>query len=125
MRKEISTENAPAAIGPYSQAVEKGGMLFCSGQIPIDPATGKLINDDISRATDQALKNLIAVVKAANYRLEDIVKVNVYVKSMEDFSAVNEVYKEYFSVTKPARALVEVSELPKNALIEIEAVAIR
>ncbi len=125
MRKEISTENAPAAIGPYSQAVEKGGMLFCSGQIPIDPATGKLINDDISRATDQALKNLIAVVKAANYRVEDIVKVNVYVKSMEDFSAVNEVYKEYFSVTKPARALVEVSELPKNALIEIEAVAIR
>ncbi|MFP4547562.1 MAG: RidA family protein [Fidelibacterota bacterium] len=125
MRKEISTENAPAAIGPYSQAVEKGGMLFCSGQIPIDPATGKLINDDISRATDQSLKNLIAVVKAANYRVEDIVKVNVYVRSMEDFSAVNDVYKEYFSATKPARALVEVSNLPKNALIEIEAVAIR
>src|SRR6056297_3534002 len=125
MRKEIHTENAPAAIGPYSQAVEKGGMLFCSGQIPIDPTTGLLIDDDISRATHQSLKNLIAVVKGANYKVEDIVKVNVYVKSMEDFSAVNEAYKEYFSETKPARALVEVSELPKNALIEIEAVAIK
>lgn len=125
MRNEIQTNNAPAAIGPYSQAVEKGGMLFCSGQLPINPQTGKLINDDIQEATHQCLKNLLAIVEAANYTKNDIVKVNVYVSSMENFAAINEVYATYFSDVKPARALVEVSKIPKNASIEIEAVAIK
>ena len=124
MRKEIKTKKAPAAIGPYSQAVEKNGMLFISGQLPIIPETSELISDNIQKATDQVLKNLIAVVEAANYLKSDIVKVNVFVKSMGDFTAVNEIYKKYFVDTKPARAFVEVSDLPKQAIIEIEAVAI-
>ena len=125
MRKEIETTKAPAAIGPYSQAVEKGGMLFCSGQLPIIPTTGELIVDDISKATHQCLQNLLAIVESAGLTKDDVVKVNVYVKSMDDFSSVNEVYKEYFTDTKPARAFVEVAELPKKAPIEIEAVAVR
>jgi 2-iminobutanoate/2-iminopropanoate deaminase len=125
MRKEISTKKAPAAIGPYSQAVEKNGMLFCSGQLPVNPETGELITDDISQATHQCLKNLLAIVEAAGLSKDDVVKVNVYVKSMGNFGAVNDVYKEYFTDTKPARAFVEVKDLPKQAPIEIEAVAIR
>ena len=125
MRKEINTTNAPAAIGPYSQAVEKGGMLFCSGQLPMVPSTGELIVDDIQKATHQSLQNMIAIVEAAGYQKSDIVKVNVYVKNMADFGMINEVYAEYFSETKPARALVEVVEIPKSAPIEIECVAIK
>ncbi len=125
MRKEINTKKAPAAIGPYSQAVEKGGMLFCSGQLPIIPETGELISNNVQKATDQVLKNLISVVEAAEYTKDDIVKVNVFVKSMGDFSVINEVYSKYFVDTKPARAFVEVANLPKKALIEIEAVAIK
>ena len=125
MRNEIKTEKSPAAIGPYSQAVEKNGMLFCSGQLPIIPETGELISDNVEKATDQVLQNLIAVVEAAGYTKKDIVKVNVFVKSIEDFAAVNKIYSKYFVETKPARAFVEVSDLPKHALIEIEAVAIK
>ncbi len=125
MRKEINTKNAPAAIGPYSQAVEKGGMLFCSGQLPIIPETGELISNDVPKATYQVLKNLVCVVEAAGYTKDDIVKVNIFVKSMGDFGAINEVYAKFFVETKPARAFVEVADLPKQALIEIEAVAIK
>ncbi|MBN2279072.1 MAG: reactive intermediate/imine deaminase [Candidatus Marinimicrobia bacterium] len=125
MRKEISTTHAPAAIGPYSQAVEKAGMLFCSGQLPMVPETGQLIVDDIQKATRQALNNLIAIVEAAGYSRADIVKVNVYVKNMADFAAINEIYAQFFTDTKPARALVEVAEIPKSAPIEIECVAVK
>ncbi len=125
MGRAITTDNAPAAIGPYSQAIEKKEMLFCSGQLPVDPKTGELVTDSIERATQQALDNLLAVVKAAGYEKTDIVKVNIYLQNMDNFSRLNTVYNKYFETTKPARACVEVSELPKKALVEIEATAMK
>jgi 2-iminobutanoate/2-iminopropanoate deaminase len=120
----ISTDKAPAAIGPYSQGTKAGNVIFTSGQLPIIPETGELIKDDIKKATKQSLSNVLSVVEAAGGKLTDIAKVNVYIKDMEDFPKVNEVYEEFFKDHKPARSCVEVSRLPKDANIEIEAIAV-
>ena len=123
MKKIISTADAPAAIGPYSQGVLAGGFLYVSGQLPTDPATDAFAGDDITAQTRQALENLKAVVCAAGMTMSHVVKITVYMKDMEDFSAMNAVYAEYFAADCPARAAVEVARLPKDALVEIEAVA--
>ncbi len=120
--KFISTDKAPSAIGPYSQATVVNGMVFVSGQIPLDPESGKL-ETDIEKATLRSLTNVLAIVEAAGSKLEDIAKVNVFVKDINDFDKVNAVYADFFKDHKPARALVQVSVLPKNAVIEIEAIA--
>ena len=123
MKKIISTNDAPAAIGPYSQGVLAGGFLYVSGQLPLNPATGAFAGDDITSQARQSLENVKAVVCAAGMTLENVVKVNVYMKDMADFADLNAVYAEYFSSDCPARAAVEVARLPKDALVEIEAVA--
>ncbi|MDO5689893.1 MAG: Rid family detoxifying hydrolase [Tissierellia bacterium] len=120
----LLTEKAPAAIGPYSQGTKGAGVLFVSGQLPINPATGELVTDSVEKAAKTSLNNVLAIVEAGGGTLESIAKVNVYVKDMNDFGAINGVYTEFFGEHKPARALVEVSRLPKDALIEIEAIAI-
>jgi 2-iminobutanoate/2-iminopropanoate deaminase len=120
--KTINTQNAPAAVGPYSQAISVGGFLFVSGQIPLDPKTQKIVSGGIKEQTKQSLKNLEAIVKEAGLSLKDIVRCGIFIKDMNDFAAVNEIYAEFFSEHKPARACVEVSRLPKDALIEIEAI---
>ncbi|HPP31071.1 MAG TPA: RidA family protein [Soehngenia sp.] len=119
----ISTEKAPAAIGPYSQGIVAGNLVFTSGQLPIDPNTGELVNDDIKLATKTSLENVKSIIEEAGSSIEKVIKVTVYVTNMDDFSKINEVYAEYFTEHKPARSLVEVSKLPKGGLIEIEAVA--
>ncbi|GAB6157157.1 RidA family protein [Desulfotomaculum varum] len=118
----ICTDKAPAAIGPYSQAVRAGNLLFISGQIPIDPATGNVVSGDIQDQTRQCIKNLQAICEAAGASLRDVVKTSVFIKDMNQFARVNEVYAQYFNDQPPARACVEVSCLPKNVLVEIEAV---
>ena len=123
MKKIISTNDAPAAIGPYSQGVLAGGFLYVSGQLPLNPATGAFAGDDITSQARQSLENVKAVVCAAGMTLENVIKVNVYMKDMADFADLNAVYAEYFSSNCPARAAVEVARLPKDALVEIEAVA--
>ncbi|MHB9093167.1 MAG: RidA family protein [Eubacteriales bacterium] len=125
MIKEIvSTGNAPAAIGPYSQAVKCQGFVFTSGQIPIDPSTGQMVSSDIKTQTSRVLKNLEAVLIEAGSSLEKVVKTTLFIKDMNDFSQINEVYAGFFKENPPARSTVEVARLPKNALIEIEAIAI-
>lgn len=123
MKKIISTKDAPAAIGPYSQGVRAGNFLFVAGQLPIDPVTGAIAGSDIESQTRQALENVKAVVNAAGMDLQDIVKANVYMKDLGSFAAMNSIYAAYFDVDCPARAAVEVSRLPKDAFIEIEAIA--
>ncbi|AEH24885.1 RidA family protein [Pyrococcus yayanosii] len=123
MKEVIFTKKAPKPIGPYSQAVKVGSFLFISGQIPIDPETGKLVKGDIKAQTRRVLENIRAIVEAAGGSLEDIVKVTVYLRDLDDFQAMNEVYAEFFSSSKPARAVVEVSRLPKDVAIEVEAIA--
>ena len=125
MKQIVCTDQAPAAIGPYSQAVEKKGTLYISGQIPLNPATGEIIGSDIKEQTRQVLNNLLAVVKEAGYSIGDILKTTCYLKDMNTFGEMNEVYKDVFIKDQPARAAVEVSRLPKDVLIEIEAVAMR
>jgi 2-iminobutanoate/2-iminopropanoate deaminase len=124
MKKIITTAGAPAAIGPYSQAVETGGILFISGQIPMDPVTGQLVEGGIDVQTERVIKNLDAILEAAGYTLDDAVKTTCYLSSMDDFQAFNEVYARYFSV-RPARATVEVSRLPRSVKVEIEAIAMK
>ncbi len=124
MREIISTESAPGAIGPYSQAVKAGGMVFCSGQIPIDPATGEFVSNDVAEQTEQVLKNLTAVLEAAGATLNDVVKTTVFLADMNDFTAMNEVYARYFDENKPARATVQAARLPRDARVEIECVAV-
>ena len=124
MKEIISTKKAPGAIGPYSQAVRAGNMLFCSGQIPIDPETGEFVSDDIAAQTEQVLLNLSAVLEAAGGGLESVVKTTVFLKDMGDFAAMNEVYARYFDKNKPARATVEAARLPKDAKVEIECIAV-
>lgn len=119
----INTKKAPAAIGPYSQGIIAGNLVFTSGQLPIDPSTGELITDDIKLATKVSLENVKAILEEAGSSIEKVIKVTVYVTNMDDFSKINEVYAEYFTEHKPARSLVEVSQLPKSGLIEIEAIA--
>lgn len=119
----ISTSNAPEAIGPYSQAVVAGDLVFCSGQIPLDPSTMAIIEGGVADQTTQVLKNLSEVLKAAGSGLEKVVKTTVFLKDMNDFVAMNEVYADRFGDHKPARATVEVARLPKDVLVEIECVA--
>ena len=118
----VATEKAPAAVGPYSQAVTIGNLIFTSGQLPIDPKSGELVSE-ITAATRQSLDNVVAILEEAGTRLEKVVKVTVFVSDIKNFGAINEVYAEYFSNHKPARSLVEVSNLPKGGVIEIEAIA--
>ena len=124
MKKIIMTENAPKALGPYSQAIMVGNTLYVSGQIPFVPETMTLVSEDIQAQTRQSIENIKAIVNEAGGELSDIVKVNVFVKNIEDFDKINEVYAEYFSEAKPARALVEVARLPRDVKIEIEAIAV-
>lgn len=119
----VSTENAPKALGPYSQAVKAGGFVWCSGQIPIDPAVNAVTAETVEAQTRQAIANLAAVLKAAGAGLDRVVKTTVFISDMNDFAAVNAVYAEMFGETKPARSCVQVARLPKDVKIEIEAVA--
>jgi 2-iminobutanoate/2-iminopropanoate deaminase len=123
MSEAVSTENAPGAIGPYSQAIKSNGMVFCSGQIPIDPTTGQFVSDDIAAQTEQVLKNLDAVLQAAGAGLGSVVKTTVFLADMNDFAAMNEVYGKFFSDNKPARATVQAARLPRDAKVEIECIA--
>ena len=125
MAKEIiSTENAPGAVGPYSQAVRIGNLVYTAGQVAIDPALGKLVGQDAPSQADQVLRNLKAVLEAAGSSLDNVVKTTVFLRSMDDYKGVNEVYARYFTQNPPARSAVAVVGLPLNALVEIEAVAI-
>lgn len=124
MKEIISTSKAPAAIGPYSQAVKAGGMLYISGQLPIDPATGEFAAHDIAGQTRQSLENLKAILLQAGCTLGDVVKTTVLLADIADFGAMNGVYSEYFTDACPARAAFAVKDLPKGALVEIEAVAV-
>jgi len=119
----ISTDKAPAAIGPYSQAVKVGDMLFCSGQIPLDPATGEIVTGDITVQAGRVMDNIAAVLSAAGVGFEDVIKSTVYLVDMGDFAAVNEVYGKCFKNHKPARSTVAVKGLPRGALVEIEVLA--
>ncbi|PLX97396.1 MAG: reactive intermediate/imine deaminase [Desulfuromonas sp.] len=121
--EKIETTQAPAAIGPYSQAIKSGNLLFCSGQIPLDPETGELIAGDVRAQTEQAMKNLEQVLAAAGAGFSDVVKTTIYLADMNDFAVVNEVYGGHFSITAPARATVQVAALPKGAQVEIDAIA--
>ena len=123
MSTKVSTEKAPAAIGPYSQAVQAGNMLFVSGQIPIDPATGAFAGEDITAQAHQSLTNVKNILEAAGYTLNDVVKTTVLLADIADFAAMNAVYAEYFNENKPARACFAVKDLPRGALVEIEAIA--
>jgi len=123
MKKIVKTDKAPAAIGPYSQAVRAGNFLFVSGQICLDPATGKLIGSDAASQAEQVLKNVGAILESENLGFGDVVKVTVFAKNMDDFAAVNEVYGKFFTADHPARAFVEVARLPKDVLVEIEVIA--
>ena len=120
----IATKDAPAAIGPYSQAIKTGSMVFLSGQIPLDPKTGQIVEGDVKVQTERVLANLDAVLKAAGCKFEDVVKTTIYLASMGDFQVVNEAYAKVFTGTPPARATVEVSGLPRGAKIEIDAIAV-
>lgn len=124
MKEIISTSKAPAAIGPYSQAVKAGGMLYISGQLPIDPATGEFAAHDVVGQTRQSLENLKAILSQAGCGLGDVVKTTVLLAEIADFGAMNGVYSEYFTDACPARAAFAVKDLPKGALVEIEAVAV-
>ncbi len=124
MKEIITTEHAPGAIGPYSQAIKAGGMVFCSGQIPIDPVTGEFVSEAVAEQTEQVLKNLGEVLKAAGTSFNDVVKTTVFLADMNDFAEMNEVYGRYFSENKPARATVQAARLPRDARVEIECIAI-
>jgi 2-iminobutanoate/2-iminopropanoate deaminase len=123
MREIISTKDAPQAIGPYSQAVKANGFIFTSGQIAIDPATQQVIAGDVAVQTDRVLRNLSEILEAAGSGLGKVVRCGVFLKSMGDFTAMNEIYGKYFSSSPPARSTVEVSRLPKDVLVEIDVIA--
>lgn len=123
MRETVKTGKAPAAIGPYSQAVRSGGFLFCSGQIPLDPGTGKMVEGGIEAQTERVLRNLDAVLEAGGASLAEVVKTTVYLADLSDFPAMNAVYGKYFPENPPARATVQVAKLPAGARVEIDAIA--
>ena len=125
MKRIISTPHAPAAVGPYSQAVEVHDTLYISGQLPINPVTAKIEATDIAGQTDQVFKNITAILKAAEYSMDDVVKNRVYLSDISNFAAMNEVYKQYFKSDFPARAAFAVKDLPMGALVEIETVAVK
>jgi len=124
MIEVVATDKAPGAIGPYSQAIKANGMVFCSGQIPIDPATGNFVSEDIVEQTEQVFKNLGEVLGAAGASFETVVKTSVFLADMNDFAAMNAVYATYFANTPPARSTVQVARLPLDAMVEIETVAV-
>ncbi|MDQ2856914.1 MAG: RidA family protein [Acidobacteriota bacterium] len=124
MKDTVQTDHAPQAIGPYSQAIKAGGFVFCSGQIPTDPATGQFVEGGIAEQTEQVLKNLSAVLEAAGSSLDRVVKTTVFLADMFEFAQMNDVYGKFFSDKPPARATVEAARLPRDARVEIEAIAI-
>jgi 2-iminobutanoate/2-iminopropanoate deaminase len=124
MREIISTKDAPQAIGPYSQAIKSNGFIFTSGQIAIDPATQQVITGDVGAQTEQVLRNLSEILKAAGSELGKVVRSTVFLKNMDDFAAMNQVYGKYFSSAPPARSTVEVARLPKDVLVEIDVIAL-
>lgn len=124
MRDVIATEEAPKALGPYSQGIRTLGLIFTSGQIPIDPATHQVISGDISAQTDRVMKNLDAILQASSSSMEKVLRCTVFLKSMGDFGAMNEVYGRYFKQSPPARSTVEVARLPKDVLVEIDVIAL-
>jgi 2-iminobutanoate/2-iminopropanoate deaminase len=124
MKDAIATKDAPGAIGPYSQAVRAGGLVFLSGQIPLDPATGKLVEGDVAAQTRRVMENLRAVLGAANRSFADVVRTTIYLADLGHFATVNEVYGSYFEAPFPARATVQVAALPRGALVEIDAIAV-
>ena len=123
MNEIISTKNAPSAIGPYSQAVKAGNLLFMSGQIPLDPATGEVVEATIQAQTTRSLNNLKAILEEAGGNLRSVVKTTVFLKSMDDFAEMNKVYQQFFQSDCPARSAVQVAKLPKDVMVEIEAIA--
>tara|TARA_B110000091_G_C13360911_1_gene288234 strand:+ start:109 stop:495 length:387 start_codon:yes stop_codon:yes gene_type:complete len=125
MKKIISTENAPKAIGPYSQAILSDNTLYCSGQIAINPVTGNLVIENITEETNQVMKNILAVLKAADMNFENVVKCSIFMKDMNDYSAINKVYAKSFLSNPPAREAVQVSVLPKNVNVEISVIAVK
>jgi 2-iminobutanoate/2-iminopropanoate deaminase len=124
MKKIVATEKAPKAIGPYSQAVVHNGLAFLSGQIPLDPATGQLVEADIAAQTMRVLENLKAVLEACGSSLDQIVKTTVYIQDMREFAKMNEIYGKYFSENPPARSTIEAARLPRDVRVEIDAIAI-
>lgn len=124
MREIISTKDAPQAIGPYSQAIKANGFIFVSGQIPIDPTTQQVIAGDVGAQTDRVLRNLSEILEAAGSGLGKVVRTTVFLKSMSEFAAMNEVYGKYFSTAPPARSTIEVARLPKDVLVEIDVIAL-
>lgn len=125
MKKIINTVNAPAALGPYSQAIEANGVLYVSGQIPFVPATMTLVSDCVEEQTKQSLENIGAILKEAGYEFKDVVKATVFIKDMNDFGKINGIYEKYLGDVKPARACVEVARLPKDVKVEIEVIAVK
>lgn len=121
--EQILTQHAPQPIGPYSQAIQCGSELYCSGQIPLDPHTGQLVDGDVTVQTERVLENLGAVLCAAGYQFVDVIKTTIFLIDMNDFAAVNEVYQKYFDATKPARSTVAVAALPRGARVEIDCIA--
>ena len=124
VKEIVATERAPRAIGPYSQAVRAGNLLFCSGQIPIDPATGEFVSGGVAEQTEQVMRNLSAVLEAAGADLNQVVKTTVFLAEMDDFTVMNEVYGRFFGGNPPARATVQAARLPRDAKVEIEAMAV-
>jgi 2-iminobutanoate/2-iminopropanoate deaminase len=125
MKKVINTADAPTAIGPYSQAILSGNTLYCSGQIAINPDTENLVTDNITEETNQIMKNILAVLKAAEMNFKNVVKCSIFMKDMNDYTAINEVYAKNFSENPPAREAVQVSVLPKNVNVEISIIAVK
>nr|WP_255777953.1 RidA family protein [Mariniradius sediminis] len=125
MKEIIFSKEAPAPIGPYSQAVKAGNTLYVSGQIALDPATGELINENITEETHAVMKNLEAVLRAAGYGFGNVVKCSIFIKNMDQFATINEAYGQYFKTNPPARETVEVSRLPKNVNVEISCIAVK
>ena len=125
MRKTIATPNAPQAIGPYSQGIQSGDLLFVSGQIAIDPQTAGIVEGDIAAQTEQVLKNIAAIIETADMSLQDVVKCTCFLKDMNDFAKFNAVYENYFADILPARETVEVARLPKDVLVEVSAICVK
>lgn len=124
MKEIIATDKAPAAVGPYSQGIKAGGLIFTAMQIPLDPATGQIVGENVTAQTARVLDNIKAILTAGESSLEEVVKTIVYLTNMDDFGAMNAIYRQYFSESPPARGAVEVTRLPKGALVAIEAIAV-
>jgi len=124
MKTVVNTDKAPAAIGPYSQAIKAGGFLFVSGQLPVDPLNGNIVDGGVGAQTKQSLENMKSILSCQNVSMESVVKTTVFLANMDDFQTVNGIYAEYFSKEAPARSCIQVAKLPKDALVEIEAIVV-